>query len=163
MTEQELSDFLKSIRYGTLSFLNDEGWPDMRPLNFAFVSDRFYFHANGFTGEKLKYLDHQNKVVISLYKESDSVGKIHLNQHQSVLIYGHVERIDQSPDCRKESIKAMKAICVSGGTAYKAQAKNFEECIKTTGIFRVQPVHIAGKIVCFTSTPEESETDGKHN
>lgn len=69
MAELELSDFLKGIRYGTLSFLYGEGWPDMRPLNFAFNNGNFYFHANGFTGEKLKYLDCRNKVVISLYQE----------------------------------------------------------------------------------------------
>ena len=78
MTGEELDAFLKTVRYGTLSYMDSESWHKTR-------------------GEKLKDLTSGKKVCISFYTTSDKVGLEHICQHDSVLVYGRLERLD-GPD-----------------------------------------------------------------
>lgn len=154
MTEEELETFLSNIRYGTLSYLNDEGWPDMRPLNFGRVDGCYYFHAHKTKGEKLKGLTNGKKVCISFYTTSDKVGKEHICSHDSVLVYGRLERLDLDEANKEEMVRGMTAMCLSGGTPHKAEPERISKSVFGAAVFKVVPDHVVGKVVKFASLPD---------
>lgn len=154
MTGEELEEFLENIRYGTLSFVNEDGWPDMRPLNFGYHNGCFYFHVHKLIGEKLKNFTDGKKVVISFYETTDKLGIEHINTHKSALVYGRLQRLDGSRETLEEVKAGVTAICVAGGTAYKAAPGRLEKNLYGTGVFKVIPEEIVGKLVRFASTPD---------
>ena len=156
MTADELSSFLAGARYGVLSFVNDEGWPDMRPLNIAWHNGCFYFHTHKFLGEKLPYLDGNKRAVFCLYESSDRVGLDPLCSHESILAYGHIDRIDGKEELQEEVLAGMRALCISGGTPWKGAEGREQRMLTGAAVFRFTPEHIAGKISCFLSLPPSS-------
>lgn len=154
MTEEELQAFIKTIRYGTLSYVNGEGWPEQRPLNFGYYNGCYYFHAHKLEGEKLKDWEDGAKVVISFYETTDKLGVEHINTHKSVLVYGRLERLDGKRENFEEMKAGIKAMCEAAGTAYKAAPGRLERNLYGTGVFKVVPEETIGKMVCFASTPD---------
>lgn len=154
MTEEELAAFLKQIRYGTLSYMNDQGWPDMRPLNFGLYNGCYYFHAHKLKGEKLKDLTTGKKVCISFYNTSDKVGIEQICRHDSVLVYGTLERLDGPNENYEEMIRGLTAMCISAGAAYKAAPERISKSIKGASVFKVIPEYTVGKVVKFATLPD---------
>lgn len=154
MTDEELQKFLQTIRYGTLSYSTQEGWPDVRPLNFGYWNGCYYFHAHKTRGEKLKDLLDGKKVVICFYTTSDKVGIEHINTHESVLVYGHLERLDNKEGTEAEIKQGLTAMCVAAGAAYKAEPERMAKSMKGASIFKIYPEYTVGKMTCFASTPD---------
>jgi len=162
MNESEVWEFLKRIRYGTLSYTGAEGWPDSRVLNFGMYNGNFYFHSNKVRGEKLPFTSDGQKACISFYEPSPDVGLIRYFQHSSLLVYGNVERIDNKPDFLDEAFNGLTHMCHFGGASWKAFPEKFEQIKKTCSIFRVRPTYIVGKLTMFTSLPEMSYLEEQH-
>lgn len=162
MTEEELADFLKHIRYGTLSYVGEDGWPDSRVFNFSLWNGNYYFHSHKVKGEKLPFISNGQRACISFYDPSPDVGRMRYCQHLSVLVYGTVERIDKKPECHDEAMEGLRQMCLSGGTPFKTIPEKFDVFSKTCAIFRFTPVHTAGKITIFTSLPEMSYLEHRH-
>lgn len=154
MTQEELKAFLDGICYGTISYITADGWPDMRPFNFGLYGDCFYFHAHKTKGEKLKDLTSGKRVCLSFYTTSNQVGAVHICQHNSVLVYGILERLDEHPDNYEEMIHGLTAMCISAGTAYKAAPERISKSVKGASVFKVVPEYIVGKVVKFASLPD---------
>ncbi len=154
MTPEELAEFLANdVRYGTVSFIGEDGWPDSRVFNIGYFNGCYYIHGAKKVGEKLKYLGRHERVCLSMVKYSDRVGLDPLCFHKSVLVYGHVDRMDDDPVLFEEMWAGIKAMCEQGGTAYKALPERLEKSIKGIAVFRIVPVKTVGKIVAFTSLP----------
>lgn len=154
MTEEELAEYLQSICYGTVSYVDDEGWPQMRPMNFSYLDGKFYFHANKTQGEKLRGLREGARVCLSFYTPSDRVGKEYLCRHQSVLVYGCLRRLDGEGEENKEEIlRSMTALCQAAGTPYKAEPERLGKAWRSISVFRVDPEAVVGKWVHFGSLP----------
>ncbi len=153
MTQEELDRSISTIRYGTLSYVDEEGWPDMRPMNFGVYQGCYYFHAHKTKGEKLKSLTSGKRVCISFYKASDQVGQEPICQHESVLVYGRLERLDESDENTEEMLQGLTALCLAAGTPYKAAPERLASGVKTISVFKVIPEHTVGKLVRFATLP----------
>ncbi len=162
MTEEEVQTFLTRIRYGTLSYVGSEGWPDSRVLNFGIYEGDFYFHSHKAKGEKLPFISDGQKACISFYEPSPDVGLMRHCQHNSVLVYGNVERLDNRTEYLEEAYDGLANMCDYGGTPWKAYPEKFEQIKRTCSIFRVKPIYIVGKLTMFTSLPEMSYLELQH-
>ena len=162
MTDEELQAFLHTVRYGTLSYAGDGGWPDARVFNFGYCNGNFYFHSHKAQGEKLPFISDGQRACISFSAPSPDVGLMRYCQHRSALIYGNVERIDRKPECAAEALDGLRQMCLDGGTPFKTSPEKFEIFSKTCSIFRLQPVHMVGKLTMFTSLPEMSYLEQQH-
>ena len=154
MPPEELDAFLRSIQYGTLSYLAEEGWPDARPMNFGYYNGCLYFHAAKNKGEKLAHWKDGAKVCVSAFEALVDINEKRFGAHHSVLIYGQLERLDDKPDKAEEAFAAMTAICMGGRAPSRAAPENIKNCIHGVGIFKVVPTHSVGKITRFSSIPE---------
>lgn len=154
MTEQELEDYLSHMQYGTLAYITKEGWPDMRPMNFGYHNGCLYFHTAKDKGEKLLHWADGTKVCVSSFLPAEDVGKSVICQHSSILLYGHLERLDGVPERADEAIAAITALCITGGSPHKAAPEYLEKCINSIGIFKIIPEYSVGKITRFSSMPE---------
>ena len=159
MTQEEIDCFLQTICYGTMSYTTSDGWPDSRVLNFTYRDNAFYFHANKARGEKLQHWCDDMRVCISFFSPSPSVGKLRLCQHESLLVYGRLHRVDDPEDwrsCPSEAYHALESLSFSGGTPHKALPERLPKFCGGCSVYRVDPEYIAGKLTIFTSLPEDS-------
>ncbi len=162
MTEEEVADFLKRARYGVLSYTGDEGWPDSRIFDIGQYQGKYYFHSNKTRGEKLPFISDGQKCCLCFFEPSTDIGKMRYCQHNSVLVYGHVERVDNREETHEEAMAGLREMCLSSGTPFKAQPEKFEIFSKTCSVFRVTPEYTVGKVVIFTSLPEMSYLEERH-
>lgn len=157
MTEEELDDFLNhKLRYGTMAYPNEGGWPDMRVLNFGYLNGAYYFHANKITGEKLRHFTDGMQVSLSFFTPSDTVGLRRWCQHDSVLVYGRLYRIDSLENNEQEIWDALTKLCLDGGPPHKCQHDWLSKIYKTCAVFKVVPEYTVGKLTIFTSLPEKT-------
>lgn len=156
MTEEELEQFLGRICYGTISYQADDGWPDSRVLNFVYNKGAFYCHANKYCGEKLNYWANGTKVCINFYEASTEVGKRRFCQHDSVLVYGYLNRVDLPDNPTDEGYTALESISHGAGTPFKAKPERLSKTSRGCGIFRVDPFYMVGKLTIFTTMQEKS-------
>ena len=156
MTPEELEAFLGSVAVGTIAYTTQDGWPDMRPLNFGYYNGCFYFHVAKARGEKLQHWQNGQRVCLSFYTESDRIGQDFICTHQSALVYGTLQWLDVRPEETLEECKAgITAMCNVADLGFKAMADNMDRCIHGIGIWKVIPEYKSGKMVCFSSLPEE--------
>lgn len=162
MTQEELQEFLQHICYGNLSFIGEEGWPDSRVLNFFYMDGAFYCHGNKAKGERLKYWTDGAKVCLSFFEPAPDVGKRRYCQHESVLVYGTIHRIDIPNSATEEGYHALEGISFGGGTPFKAIPERLARTSRGCSVFRINPVHIIGKLTVFTTRPEKSYLETLH-
>lgn len=165
MTEQEVQSFLERICYGTLSYANNDGWPDSRVLNFVQYNGNFYFHAHKFKGEKLQNLPDGKQVCISFYEPSPAVGKMRYCQHESVLVYGKIYRMDDPENIdyvSDEQWNALSKLCHDAGTPFKAIPERMKQSIKGCSCFKIVPEYTVGKLTIFTTRREKSYLETLH-
>ena len=162
MTDEEIEQFLGRIRYGTLCYTGDDGWPDSRVFNFSYWNGNFYFHTHKVQGEKLPFICGGQRASINFYEPSPDVGLMRYCQHNSVIVYGHVSRIDNKPETHDEAMEGLREMCLSGGTPFKIEPEKFEIFSKTCAVLRFVPIYKAGKITIFTSLPEMSYLEQQH-
>ena len=79
------------------------------------------------------------------------MGLEHICQHDSVLVYGRLERLDGPDEDYDEMIQGLTAMCVSAGTAYKAAPERISKSIRGASVFKVIPEYTVGKVVKFAS------------
>lgn len=162
MEDWEVEKFLEKIDIGTLSYIGDEGWPDARMFNFVRCNGNYYFHSHKTRGEKLPFISSGQKACLSFFKASPDVGLMRYCQHNSVLLYGTVERIDNRPECEQELIECLKELCISAGTHFKAEPWKFNPIFRSCSFFRFVPNYVVGKITIFTSMAEMSYLELQH-
>jgi hypothetical protein len=56
-----IADLLATSHVGRLGTVGSDGWPMIKPLNFAYSDGRIYFHC-ALEGEKLLHIRHDNRV-----------------------------------------------------------------------------------------------------
>jgi len=165
MTEEEVEHFLSDITYGTLCFHNDEGWPDARVLNFTRYEGSFCFHTNKYIGEKMAHLTDGAQVCISFYEPSPAVGKMRYCQHESVLVYGKIYRMDDPENIdyvSDEQWNALSKLCLDAGTPFKAIPERMKQSIKGCSCFKIVPEYTVGKLTIFTTRKEKSYLETLH-
>ena len=162
MTEEEVRDFLTRVRYGVLSYAGSDGWPDARIFDIGQYQGNYYFHSHKTQGEKLPFISDGQKCCLCFYETSPDIGKMRYCQHNSVLVYGNVERVDNKEETHEEAMAGLREMCMSSGTPFKAQPEKFEIFSKTCSVFRVTPYYTVGKIIMFTSLPEMTYLEEQH-
>ncbi len=65
---EKIKDFLKEEHVGRISSIDENGFPQIIPMNFVFLNDTIYIHSHT-KGEKLNNISRNNKVGFEVDRE----------------------------------------------------------------------------------------------
>ena len=136
---------LNTVPVGRLGTIGPDGWPMIKPLNFAYLEGRLYFHC-ALEGEKLDHIRYESRVCFEVDLPIAYVQGTHENPcraeylYRSVLIRGQARLIEE----QAEKIRALDALM-----AKYQPAETFgvypEEKLAITGIVRIDIEEVVGK------------------
>lgn len=144
ISDAECEELLTSATRGVLSVNGDGGYPYGTPMNHYFCKEDgcIYFHC-GKVGHRLDSLKHNDKVSFCVFDEGYRIeGEWALNV-KSVIIFGHVEIID---DMEKITDIARK-LSYKFTNDEKYISGEIERFAKATLLLKLTPEHICGKLV----------------
>jgi len=138
-------DLLNTVPVGRLGTIGTDGWPMIKPLNFAYLDGRLYFHC-ALEGEKLDHIRHESRVCFEVDLPIAYVRGTHENPcraeylYRSVIIRGQAQLIEETA----EKVRALDALM-----AKYQPAETFgvypEEKLAITGIVRIDIEEVVGK------------------
>jgi nitroimidazol reductase NimA-like FMN-containing flavoprotein (pyridoxamine 5'-phosphate oxidase superfamily) len=67
-SKERISQFLNSEHVGRIASIDENGFPQVIPMNFVFINDAIYMHSHT-KGEKLDNIRHNNKVGFEVDRE----------------------------------------------------------------------------------------------
>lgn len=138
-------DLLNTSPVGRLGTIGRDGWPMVKPLNFAYHDGRIYFHC-ALEGEKLDDLRHDNRVCFQVdlpiaYVKGSPENPCRAEYlYRSVIIRGYARLVDEE----KEKLLALDCLMrkyqpEGGYGAY------LPEKLALTAIVRIDVEEMVGK------------------
>ncbi len=140
-----IAGLLNTAPVGRLGTIGPDGWPMVKPLNFAYLDGRLYFHC-ALEGEKLDHIRFDSRVCFEVDLPIAYVKGSYENPcraeylYRSVIIRGRARLIDE-PAEKVRALDALMAKYQPEGTfgAYP------EEKLAITGIVRIDIEEVVGK------------------
>lgn len=93
MGEEDLVRILKNGRYGVLGTLDEEGYPNVTPLNYAYDGKYIYFHGAS-EGKKIDNIRHEEKVSFVIVDYDKIIPDKFDTHYDSVVVFGRAEELD---------------------------------------------------------------------
>lgn len=144
LDKQAIIDLLKTAHVGRLGTVGKDGYPMVKPLNFAYQDGKIYFHSAR-EGEKIEDIERDNRVCfeadlpISLVKSRGIPCKAEY-LYQSVIIKGRAVVVQDSAE-RLAGLKLlMEKYQPEGG--YEGFP---DDKVKVTAVIRVDIEEMTGK------------------
>ncbi len=136
---------LNSCHVGRLGTVGQDGWPVVKPLNFAYHEGRIYFHC-ALEGEKLEDIRRDSRVCfevdlpVAFVKGSAENACRAEYLYRSVIIRGRAQVVEN----RAEKLLALDALMrkYQPGDTFAPYA---EEKLEITGIVRIEIEDLSGK------------------
>lgn len=153
-SREEIDAFLSEASYGFLGVTGPDGWPRMKPLNYAYTGGAIYFHGSA-KGEKMEDLTRTRQVTFAVAKEyaiipstfSDSpVACPATAFFKSVHIKGFADVV-QDPAEKAEALTAlMEKLQPEGGyAAIDPEDPRYKQMLKAVAVVRVSIEEISAK------------------
>jgi len=163
-SKEKIREFLNSEHVGRIASLDENGFPQIIPMNFVFLNDFIYMHTHT-KGEKLDNIRQNNKVGFEVdreleflpsYFEDPSDASLADTLYISVIIKGNASIIDN----RDEKTRALNALM----RKYQPEGK-YEplrpdmEVLDAVAIIKVVPNSITGKYKIGQNLRKEEKID----
>lgn len=142
----ETTQFLQEMTFGVLGTSNEDGWPELTPLNFVYHNNYIYFHGS-IAGRKIKNIKAEAKVTFSVAKEYSIIPSYFTEEKlacpataffKSVLIKGYAELLTDL-DEKADALGAfMRKLQPEGGYAPIDPADpDYTGQLKSTSVVRI--------------------------
>jgi hypothetical protein len=139
-----IRELLDSCHVGRLGTNGSNGYPMVKPLNFAFLNGNIYFHTAR-EGEKIDDIRRDSRVCFEVdlpiaYVKSDKNPCKASYLYRSVIIRGKALLIDDQEERRAALNALMKKYQPDGG-----YGEYLEEKLRITGVVRIDIEEMVGK------------------
>ncbi len=115
----EAEEILKSVGYGVLSVIGDNGYPYGVPLNYAYVDGKLYFHSTAQESHKLDAIKRNNKICFTVIAKHDIVLDELSTNYESVIVFGKARILTDSAE-KAEAMGKMMSV-LGRGTKYETE------------------------------------------
>jgi nitroimidazol reductase NimA-like FMN-containing flavoprotein (pyridoxamine 5'-phosphate oxidase superfamily) len=142
--KETIIEMLNICPVGRLGTVGKDGYPRVKPLNFAYHDDKIYFHT-AIEGEKIEDIKRDNRVCfevdlpIAFVKSTGSPCRAHY-LYRSVVIKGRAHIVEDASERLFALTRLMKKYQPEGG--YGAFP---EDTVKITGVVGIDIEEMAGK------------------
>ncbi|MFW5434963.1 pyridoxamine 5'-phosphate oxidase family protein [Paenibacillus apiarius] len=172
MDTAETEQFLQEMSFGILGTINQDGWPELTPLNFVYHDNYLYFHGS-VAGQKMKNLKADQKVTFAVAKEYAIIPSYFKDPKlacpataffKSVLIKGYAEILSDLTEKAKALSAFMHKLQPEGGyDPIDPADPDYTGQIKSTSVVRVTVHDLSAKYKFgqnMNSSDFEKVTDG---
>ena len=136
----EAIEVLRKCEYGTLSTVDEEGYPYGVPLSYVYANDSIYFHS-ALEGHKLENIKKNDKVSFSVVGQTDVLPDKFSTKYESVIIFGRAKEVfdDEKTSAFLELINKYSTDYIEKGKIYIKNASD------KTKVIKISIDHISGK------------------
>lgn len=140
LSENEIGEILESAEYGTLSTINENGYPYGVPLNYYYDGKAIYMHSAK-SGSKLDNIDKCNKVSFSVVGKAELVPEKFSTEYKSVILFGKATKVSGD-----EKVGALLALIKKYSPEfYEAGEKYVDRAHEKTEVIKIEIDHVTGK------------------
>lgn len=120
-----IESFLQSQNFGYLGTVGEDGWPHIKPLNFAYTQETIVLHGSKL-GEKVTDLARDNRVTFTVARELSIIPSYFSDPKlacpatayfQSITIYGHAVLVESLSEKATWLTAFMEKLQPEGGYA----------------------------------------------
>lgn len=147
---EKIKEFLEQEHVGRIASLDEQGYPQIIPMNFVFVNDVIYMHSH-VKGEKLENIMRNNKVGFEVDKNLEFLPSYFFDPNDaslantfyiSVVIKGECKLVDEKNEMTTALNSLMKKYQPEGG--YQ-QIKPQDDVLNHVAVIKVTPEIMTGK------------------
>lgn len=140
MDEERLKDLLKNAEYGIISTVGEEGHPYGFPMSYVYMDDAIYFHC-GMNGHKIKNMDFNNKVSMTIMGKTNLVPELLDTNYESIILFGSVGLVPS-----EEKILALREIVKKYAPDFVKEGDlSIDDDHHITSVYKIRIDHITGK------------------
>ena len=154
MDTVETEQFMQEMSFGILGTINEDGWPELTPLNFVYHNGFIYFHGS-VSGRKMKNIKADQRVTFSVAKEYAIIPSYFTEEKlacpataffKSVLIKGHAEKVSDLTEKAEALTAFMQKLQPEGGYApIDPEDPDYTGQIKSTSVVRINVHELSAK------------------
>ncbi|MCM3289204.1 pyridoxamine 5'-phosphate oxidase family protein [Paenibacillus sp. MER 180] len=154
MDTVETEQFMQEMSFGILGTINEDGWPELTPLNFVYHNGFIYFHGS-VSGRKMKNIKVDQRVTFSVAKEYAIIPSYFTEAKlacpataffKSVLIKGHAEKVSDLTEKAEALTAFMQKLQPEGGYApIDPEDPDYTGQIKSTSVVRINVHELSAK------------------
>lgn len=154
MDTVETEQFMQEMSFGILGTINEDGWPELTPLNFVYHNGFIYFHGS-VSGRKMKNIKADQRVTFSVAKEYAIIPSYFTEAKlacpataffKSVLIKGHAEKVSDLTEKAEALTAFMQKLQPEGGYApIDPEDPDYTGQIKSTSVVRINVHELSAK------------------
>ncbi|OBY77807.1 flavin-nucleotide-binding protein [Paenibacillus sp. KS1] len=154
MDTVETEQFMQEMSFGILGTINEDGWPELTPLNFVYHNGFIYFHGS-VSGRKMKNIKVDQRVTFSVAKEYAIIPSYFTEAKlacpataffKSVLIKGHAEKVSDLTEKAEALTAFMQKLQPEGGYApIDPVDPDYTGQIKSTSVVRINVHELSAK------------------
>jgi len=154
MDTVETEQFMQEMSFGILGTINEDGWPELTPLNFVYHNGFIYFHGS-VSGRKMKNIKADQRVTFSVAKEYAIIPSYFTEAKlacpataffKSVLIKGHAEKVSDLTEKAEALTAFMQKLQPEGGYApIDPEDPDYTGQIKSTSVVRINVLELSAK------------------
>ncbi|EPY09191.1 hypothetical protein PAALTS15_00985 [Paenibacillus alvei TS-15] len=154
MDTVETEQFMQEMSFGILGTINEDGWPELTPLNFVYHNGFIYFHGS-VSGRKMKNIKADQRVTFSVAKEYAIIPSYFTEAKlacpataffKSVLIKGHAEKVSDLTEKAEALTAFMQKLQPEGGyVPIDPEDPDYTGQIKSTSVVRINVHELSAK------------------
>lgn len=142
MSEDATNQILRQAEFGTLACIGADGYPYSVPLNYAYETDRIYFHSAK-SGQKIDHIKFQNNVCFSVVSYCKILPEKFDTEYDSAIVFGKAYCVDDA----SEKSQALKLLIQKYSENYMTEGMDYiQRAADTTTVYRIDIEHKTGKL-----------------
>lgn len=151
---QEIEQFLSEMSFGFLGTINEDGFPDITPLNFVYYKGSVYFHGSKI-GQKFKNISQYLYVTFAVANEYAILPSYFTDPNlacpasaffKSVIIKGNASIIDDLEEKAEVFTAFMEKLQPEGGyQPIDVRNPDYNRNLKGVMLVKISPVDISAK------------------
>jgi uncharacterized protein len=150
----EIEQFLSEMSFGFLGTINEDGFPDITPLNFVYYKGSVYFHGSKI-GQKFKNISHHLYVTFAVASEYALLPSYFTDPNlacpasaffKSVIIKGNASIIDDLEEKAEVFMAFMEKLQPEGGyQPIEVNNPDYKRNLKGVMLVKISTVDISAK------------------
>ena len=150
----EVESFLQEMTFGFLSTVDEQGFPVIKPLNFAYLDGVVYFHGSR-KGEKISNIERNQKVCFAVAREFAVIPSHFTDKEtacpataffKSVLIRGKINLVEDLDEKARALSVLMEKLQPEGGyQPIEKENELYTNMLKAVGVQKLEVESMSAK------------------
>lgn len=141
LLEEKTQEILSEGEYGTLSTIDEDGYPYGVPMNYIYMNNKIYFHCAN-AGKKLENIRYNNKVSFTVVGDYQLKPAAFTSSYKSVIAIGQAKFVEG-----EDKKEVLQEFILKFSPGFKEKGfKYIDKAIEKTTIIEIVIEDLKGKM-----------------